>query len=112
MDDESEVWCFAEWPYAEGGEFLDIAYRMILPCHRSDLPCDVEFDVLHAGLFEACIAAMEQLDREGFFGTGDAREEVVLLCQSEGTEDMEGSIGRLNTSGLTGRLERWIKLCE
>ena len=112
MDDESEVWCSAEWPYAEGGEFLDIAYRMILPCHRSDLPCDVEFDVLYAGLFEACIAAMEQLDREGFFGTGDAREEVVLLCQIEGNEDMEGSIGRLNTSRVVSRLERWIKLCE
>lgn len=112
MDDESDVWCSAEWPYAQGGEFLDIAYRMILPCHRSDLPCHVEFDVLHAGLFEACIAAMEQLDREGFFGTGDAREDVVLLCQSEGTEDMEGSINRLNTSRVVGRLERWIKLCE
>lgn len=112
MADESEVWCSAEWPYAEGGEFLDIAYRMILPCHRSDLPCDVEFDVLHAGLFEACIAAMEQLDREGFFGTGDVREEVVLLCQSEGTEDMKGSIGRLNTPRVARRLERWIKLCE
>ncbi|MDQ0569927.1 putative DNA-binding WGR domain protein [Variovorax paradoxus] len=112
MDDESEIWCSAEWPYEEGGEFLDIAYRMILPCHRSDLPCDVEFDLLHAGLFEACIAVMEQLDREGFFGTGDAREEVVLLCQSEGNEDMEGSIGRLNTSRVVSRLERWIKLCE
>jgi hypothetical protein len=55
---------------------------------------------------------MEQLDREGFFGTGDAREDVVLLCQSEGTEDMEGSINRLNTSRVVGRLERWIKLCE
>lgn len=112
MDDESEVWCFAEWPHTEGGEFLDIAYRMILACHRSDLPCNVEFDVLYAGLFEACIAAMEQLDREGFFGTGDVREEVVLLCQSEGTEDMEGSIGRLNTPRVVRRLERWIKLCE
>ncbi|MGJ7524726.1 DUF4303 domain-containing protein [Variovorax sp. GB1P17] len=112
MDDESEVWCSAEWPYTEGGEFFDIAYRMILLCHRDDLPCNVEFDVLYAGLFEACIAAMEQLDREGFFGTGDVREEVVLLCQSEGTEDMEGSIGRLNTLGVVRRLERWIKLCE
>jgi predicted DNA-binding WGR domain protein len=112
MDDESEVWCSAEWPYAEGGEFLDIAYRMILTCHRSDLPCDIEFDVLHAGLFEACIAAMEQLDREGFFGADDTRDEVVLLCQSEGIEDMKGSIGRLNTSRVVGRLERWIKLCE
>ncbi|NVM90365.1 putative DNA-binding WGR domain protein [Variovorax sp. SG517] len=112
MDDESEVWSSAEWPYTEGGEFLDIAYRMILACHRSDLPCDVEFDVLRAGLFEACIAAMEQLDREGFFGTGEAREEVVLLCQIEGNEDMEGSIGRLNTSRVVGRLERWIKLCQ
>lgn len=111
MDDESEVWCSAEWPYAEGGEFLDIAYRMILPCHRSDLPCDVEFDVLHAGLFEACIAAMEQLDREGFFGTGEAREEVVLLCQSQGI-DIEGSISRLNTSRVVSRSERWLKLCE
>ncbi len=64
MDDESEIWCSAEWPHSEGDEFLDIAYRMILPCHRNDLPCSVEFDVLHAGLFEACVAAMEQLDRE------------------------------------------------
>jgi predicted DNA-binding WGR domain protein len=112
MDDESEIWCSAEWPHSEGDEFLDIAYRMILPCHRNDLPCSVEFDVLHAGLFEACVAAMEQLDREGFFGTGAVREEVVLLCQSEGAEDMEGSIARLNTPRVVGRLERWIKLCE
>lgn len=112
MADESEVWCSAEWPHSEGGEFLDIAYRMILQCHRTDLPGEVDFDVLYAGVFEACIAAMEQLDRERFFGTGDAREEVVLLCQSEGTEDMEGSIGRLNTPRMVARLERWIKLCE
>jgi predicted DNA-binding WGR domain protein len=112
MDDESAIWCSAEWPYTEGGEFLDIAYRMILPYHRSDLPCDVEFDILHDGLFEACIAAMEQLDREGFFGTGAAREDVVLLCQSEGLEDMEGSIARLNTPRVVNRLKRWIKLCQ
>jgi predicted DNA-binding WGR domain protein len=113
MDDESAIWCSAEWPHTTvGGEFLDIAYRMILRCHRADLPCDVEFDILHAGLFEACIAAMERLDREGFFGTGAVREEVVLLCQSEGTEDMEGSIVRLNTPRVVSRLKRWIKRCE
>lgn len=106
MGDESAIWCSAEWPYTEGGEFLDIAYRMILPYHRTDLPCDLEFDILHAGLFEACIAAMEQLDREGFFGTGAVREEVVLLCQSEGAEDMEGSIARLNAPRAVNRLKR------
>lgn len=111
MDDESAIWSAAEWAHTEGGEFLDIAYRMILPYHRNDLPCDVEFDILHAGLFEACIAAMEQLDRESFFGTGAVREEVVLLCQSEGTQDMEGSIARLNTPRVVSRLQRWIKLC-
>ena len=112
MDDESEIWCPGEWPYSEGGEFFDIAYRMILACHRPDLPSRVEFDVLHAGLFEACIAAMEQLDREDFFGTGAARDEVVLLCQSEFSEDMEGSFVRLNTPRAATRLERWTKLCE
>jgi hypothetical protein len=55
---------------------------------------------------------MEQLDREGFFGTGAAREDVVLLCQSEGLEDMEGSIARLNTPRVVNRLKRWIKLCQ
>jgi len=46
MDDESAIWCSAEWPHTTvGGEFLDIAYRMILRCHRADLPCDVEFDI-------------------------------------------------------------------
>lgn len=29
MGDESDVWCSAEWPYAQGGEFLDIAYPLI-----------------------------------------------------------------------------------
>ena len=112
MDDESEIWCSDEWAHSEGGEFLDIAYRMVLSCHRNDLPCGVEFDTLYEGLFEACIAAMEQLDREGFFGTGAVREEVVLLCQIEGGEDMEGSIARLNTPNVASRLQRWIKLCE
>jgi hypothetical protein len=109
-DDESAVWCYGEWPYAEGGAWFDIAYRMILPCHRSDLPSAVDFEILHAGLFEACIAAMEQLDAEGFFGTGAAREDVVLLCQSEGLEDMDGSIERLNTPRVIGRHKRWGEL--
>jgi hypothetical protein len=112
MEDESEIWSSGEWSHGDGGEFLDIAYRMLLACHREDLPCSVEFDVLHDGLFEACIAAMAQLDGEGFFGTGAAREEVVLLCQVEGSEDMEGSVARLNTARVAGRLQRWIELCE
>lgn len=112
MEDESEIWSSGEWSHDEGGEFFDIAYRMILACHREDLPCSVEFDVLHDGLFEACIAAMAQLDGEGFFGTGAAREAVVLLCQVEGGEDMEGSVARLNTARVADRLRRWIELCE
>lgn len=112
LADESDVWCSAEWPHTEGGPFLDIAYRMVLACHREDLPCGVAFETLHAGLFEACIAAMEQLDREGFFGTGAARDAVVLLCQSEGTEDMPGSLERLNTPQVVARSERWVALCR
>jgi len=112
LADESDIWCSAEWPHTEGGAFLDIAYRMLLAWHREDLPCGVAFETLHAGLFEACIAAMEQLDREGFFGTGAIRDEVVLLCQSEGTEDMPGSLERLNTPQVVARAARWVALCS
>lgn len=100
------VWNPDEWPFCEGGEFLDVAYRMILPFHRG-IPCDIGFDAFRSGVFESCIGALEQLDDEGFFGTGEGRKDVVLLFGAGDAGAEERAVERLNSVETLVRYRKW-----
>ena len=104
--EEDFLWNPSEWSYTEGGEFLDIAYRLILPYHQ-DVPTEVEFEEFQAGVFEAGIRALEELDGEGFFGTGTARENVVLLFDVTDSDVPDDMAQRLNTPAMYARYQEW-----
>lgn len=95
-----------EWPYMEGGEYLDIAYRLILP-RQQELPLEIPFAEFQAGVFEAAIGAMEELDREGLFGAGPVREQLLLLFHVTDAESIEGAAERLNTPSMYARYREW-----
>ena len=104
---EEMLWNPAEWAFDDGGAYFDSAYRLLLQAHR-ELPFDVDFDIFRSGVFEACIAALAQLDAEGCFGTGAQREEFVLLFEVSDSEPVEGAMERLNPPAVVARFERWM----
>jgi hypothetical protein len=104
---EEMLWNPAEWAFDDGGAYFDSAYRLLLQAHR-ELPFDVDFDTFRAGVFEACIAALAQLDAEGVFGTGAQRDEGVLLFEVSDSEPLEGAMARLNSPAVVARFEAWM----
>ncbi|OBV38907.1 DUF4303 domain-containing protein [Janthinobacterium psychrotolerans] len=106
-DEDEMLWNPPEWQFDEGGAYFDSAYRLLLQAHR-DLPFDVDFEVLRASAFEAGIAALELLDREGLFGTGAEREETVLLFEVSDSDAIDGAVERLNTPAMVARLNAWM----
>jgi len=101
------LWNPAEWAFDDGGAYFDSAYRMLLQAHR-ELPFDVDFDTFRAGVFDACIAALAQLDAEGVFGTGAERDENLLLFEVSDSEPLEGALARLNPPAVVARFEDWM----
>lgn len=107
-EDENEMfWNPGEWQFDEGGAYFDSAYRLLLQAHR-ELPFEVEFEVFRASVFEAGIAALEQLAAEGLFGTGDEREETLVLFEVSDSEELDGVLERLNTPAMVARLTDWM----
>ncbi|PLY42450.1 hypothetical protein CSZ94_10860 [Janthinobacterium sp. ROICE36] len=104
---EEMLWNPAEWAFDDGGAYFDSAYRLLLQAHR-DLPFDVDFDTFRAGVFEACIAALMQLDAEGGFGTGAQRDAGVLLFEVSDSAALEGAMARLNPPAVVARFEAWM----
>lgn len=104
---EEMLWNPAEWAFGEGGAYFDSAYRMLLQAHR-ELPFDVDFATFRAGVFDACIAALVQLDAEGVFGTNAQRDESVLLFEVSDSEAVEGAMPRLNPPAVVARFETWM----
>jgi len=100
LEDETYRWCPEEWSYDEGNEFLDIAYRLILTQHQ-DLPSEIDIAEFREGVFEAAVSALERLDTEGFFGSGEQRDECVILFQVS-DDDLDKKqleiVKRLNTA--------------
>jgi len=95
-------WYCQEWPYiAEGGEHLEVAYRRILTLHEGPLEPPMGFE---GRVFEACMQALERLDRDGFFGTGAARARTLVTFESRPGNDPAPVIRRLNPKGLCDRL--------
>ena len=104
---EEMLWNPAEWAFDDGGAYFDSACRLLLQAHR-DLPFDVDFDIFRSGVFDACIAALAQLDAEGMFGSGAQREEFVLLFEVSDSEPVEGAMARLNPLAVVARFEAWM----
>jgi len=104
---EEMLWNPAEWAFDDGGAYFDSAYRLLLQAHR-ELPFDVDFVTFRAGVFDACVAALAQLDAEGVFGTGALRDEGVLLFEVSDSEAVEGAMARLNPPAVVARFERWM----
>lgn len=104
---EEMLWNPAEWAFDDGGAYFDSAYRLLLQAHR-ELPFDVDFITLRSGVFDACIAALAQLDMEGILGTGAQRGESVLLFEVSDSEPVEGALARLNPPAVVARYEAWM----
>ena len=104
---EEMLWNPAEWAFDDGGAYFDSACRLLLQAHR-ELPFDVDFDTFRSGVFDACIAALAQLDAEGVFGAGAQREEFVLLFEVSDSEPLEGVMARLNPPAVVARFEAWM----
>ena len=69
-------WGCEEWKYCgEASEFF------------AGLPIDGGDEVFRGKLFATMILALHDLDTEGFFGTGKAREAVTLLCSISDSMD-------------------------
>ena len=105
-EDDDYRWNPDEWPYSEGGEFLDIAYRLLLTQHQ-DLPSEIPFEDFQEGVFEAGVRALEELDQEGFFGSGPARDTVILLFHVTDADPLEDAARRLNTPAQYQRYHAW-----
>ncbi|MGK5040231.1 DUF4303 domain-containing protein [Janthinobacterium sp. GB1R12] len=108
---EEMRWNPAEWAFDEGGAYFDSAYRLLLQAHRG-LPFDVAFVTFRTGVFDACIAALAQLDAEGYFGTGAQRDGSVLLFEVSDSEPVEGAMARLNPPAVVARFEAWMASWE
>ncbi|MNU10492.1 hypothetical protein D3C72_2576680 [compost metagenome] len=59
-------------------------------------------------MFDACIAALAQLDAEGCFGAGAQRDEFVLLFEVSDSEQVEGAMERLNPPAVVARFAAWM----
>ncbi len=103
-DDESN-WNMSEWQFSDGSEYLDPAYRMILPPFR-DIPCDVEDDDFAEVVFESCVKALSRLREEGFFG--EPNDDLVVLFQVSDSEAAIELNERLNTKATYRRYAKWM----
>lgn len=106
------VWNASEWHYTEGAGFLDIPYRRVVN-HHSERHGDsrMEFPLFRDLMFEASVAALEDL-RNGKFFTKDAHEdEVVVLFQvSDSCIDSRVQndwVRRLNSPSVYQRYLKW-----
>lgn len=104
---EEMLWNPAEWAFDDGGAYFDSAYRLLLQAHR-ELPFDVDFATFRAGAFDACIAALAQLDAEGVFGTRARRDDCVLLFEVSDSDPVQGAMARLNPPAVVARFEAWM----
>lgn len=98
-DDGGLIWEMCDWRREDGGEYLDFAYRLILPVlNLMNVPCNVKFEDYKKNFVECCVAALEELDREGLFGKGKDRENFVVMFQiSDSDKNFDKELRRLNT---------------
>lgn len=77
-------WTTSEWAHeGVGWERTEAVYRAVT--EMGDAAED--FDAFHAGVLALMEGAMADLDAEGFFGRGEGREAVTLLCSITDSDD-------------------------
>lgn len=107
-NDPDILWNAAEWSFYEGAEYFDIPYRMLLiRCRDEPERETIPFQEFHAGVVEACVRALEELDKEGLFGAGQDRENSIVLFQISGSEYLDDAVKRLNTPDAYRRFREW-----
>lgn len=107
-NDPDILWNAAEWSFYEGAEYFDIPYRMLLiRCRDEPEHETIPFQEFHAGVVEACVRALEELDKEGLFGAGQDRENSIVLFQITDSEYLDDAVKRLNTPDAYRRFREW-----
>ncbi|TWT85062.1 hypothetical protein CA13_65440 [Planctomycetes bacterium CA13] len=103
-DDSESLWNMSAWEFDEGSEYLDPAYRMILPPHRL-IPCDEDtYD--RSVIFAACANALARIRSEGFFG--EPNDDLVVLFQVSDSGAGIGLNAKLNTATTFQRYSNWM----
>ena len=100
---DDKIWNRSEWSFFEGGNYLDPAFRMILPparkihCKRRQNPRNT--------VFRSCVDALAQLRNEGFFGA--ISDDLIVLFQVSDSEQGVALNNRLNTVATYARYHQW-----
>ena len=96
----------SEWPYTTDAGLL-LAYRIILVAahERAHIPFEAETPRYFDRFFESCTKALERLDREGQFGSGERRENFLLLFGVSDGGPAKATVRRLNPASVYERYE-------
>jgi hypothetical protein len=73
-------WGVGEWAYCEGSDQFGAVYEMINLDGRYDEEDPNGFVSFNARVWTSMMLGLKDLDAEGYFGTGKARQGVTLLC--------------------------------
>ncbi len=74
-------WSTAEWAYeCEGSEQFGAVYELVNVEGRYDDEDPEGFVNFKGRVFASMVMGLRDLDAEGYFGTGEARQRVTLLC--------------------------------
>jgi hypothetical protein len=84
-------WSTGEWAYeGEGSEHFDSVSRRINVDERYEESEPGAFEAFRDNVYAAMVQALGDLDAEGFFGEGEAREAVTLFCSvTDADENLE-----------------------
>lgn len=94
----------SEWPYRTDAGLL-LAYRIIVvaACEHSAIPFEAEIKGYFEQFCDACIRALERLDRDGFFTSVDRREDFLLLFGVSDGGPTKAAVERLNPESVYRR---------
>jgi hypothetical protein len=107
-------WGTNEWPYHHVGHgHFDDVCELIGADDRYDESDPDGFDTFKGRLFAAMLLGLKDLDAEGFFGAGEGRGRITLLCSVTDSAEAawleEESARRLNPPAVyRAFFEQWI----
>ena len=90
-DRKATRWSTGEWAYESVGadKQFDAICKTLAKSDYYDPDDDDGHRNHFSAVFETMVRALEQLDKEGHFGTGKQREQVTLFCTVTDMEDPE-----------------------
>jgi hypothetical protein len=93
-------WATAEWAYEAAGEgHFDAAHDLLNGPGRDDGEDERAFIHFLGRLIESMVGALKDLDEEGFFGAGKAREGVTLFVTISDS-DLSDAVEKRSSSEL------------